>query len=301
MQTAWIYTPQEAPFLLGIEKGFFAAEGFTLDYIEGKGSAAGMQLMAAKKPDFGFIDLSTAARFISEGVNVKAVWAYLRSSPMGLIAHADAKVKTLKDLEGKKVGTSVGDAGRVLFPALAKIQGVDIAKINFVMVTPAARNTSLINRDVDAIIAFWADNSALIRSKGTHVTSFRYSDLGVNPLGQGLLAYPEDLQARPDRVRRLTRAMTRTLAYTLDHRDEAVEALRKRAPMSVADPKVAREVLDSVLTMIHSPNTRGKPLGWMAREDWAHTVKIWTEYGGLKNPLPPESYYTNDFVPPDVR
>jgi hypothetical protein len=46
-----------------------------------------------------------------------------------------------------------------------------------------------------------------------------------------------------------------------------------------------------------SPNTVGKPFGWMAEKDWQETVEVLKQYGGVTTPLEAQQLYTNEFVP----
>ena len=34
-----------------------------------------------------------------------------------------------------------------------------------------------------------------------------------------------------------------------------------------------------------TPNTAGKPLGWMSDKDWEETVRVLKQYGGVTTPL----------------
>jgi NitT/TauT family transport system substrate-binding protein len=46
-----------------------------------------------------------------------------------------------------------------------------------------------------------------------------------------------------------------------------------------------------------TPNTQGKPLGWASDVDWAETVKVLKQYGGVTTPIEASALYTNEFVP----
>jgi len=46
-----------------------------------------------------------------------------------------------------------------------------------------------------------------------------------------------------------------------------------------------------------TPNTKGKPLGWSSDTDWAETVKVLKQYGGVTAPLESDALFTNAFVP----
>lgn len=297
LKATWVFTPKEAPYFLALDKGFFAAEGIDLDLQDGRGSGANIQLVTAKKLPLSLADLGTAAGFISQGAPIKAVWCYLRTTPMSVIAHADRGIRSPKDLEGKKLGAAPADAGKAIFTAVAEQNGVNLSRIQFVNVTPAARNTAFLNRDVDAIIAFFPDNAPFLRSKGASVNVLRYADFGVNTLGEGLIAHQSTLAEQGATIRRLLRAMNKSIEYALNHRDEAIASMRKHAPLVMKDPKLGRKVLDEFFSLLYTKTTEGKPIGWMAREDWNGTITILSQHGGLKNPLRPEDYYTNEFVP----
>ena len=86
LKYSWFLASDTAPIFLGMEKGWFAAEGIDLDFQDGRGSIKNLQALAAKKLLFGFADLGTAAKFINQGLTVKAVWGYSQISPASVIA-----------------------------------------------------------------------------------------------------------------------------------------------------------------------------------------------------------------------
>lgn len=297
LKYSWINTPMVAPFFVGMEKGFFDAEGIDLTWEDGRGSVNNLQLLGSKKILFGFVDASTAAQYISQGLDVKVVWCFLQTSPMGVIAREDSGIKTLKDLEGRKIGAAPADSGKALFPAVAELNGVDMSRVHFVNVTPAARNTALLNGDVEAIIAYFADNVPFLRSKGGKVNYMRYVDSGVNLLGMSVGVHNTVFEEKPDTLRRLIRALNKSVSYSQAFPEQAVAAIQKRSPVTVKDADVALEIVRNSLSLVHTANTWGMPIGWMAKRDWEQTVELLKKYGNLKNPLPLARYYTNDFLP----
>ena len=81
----------------------------------------------------------------------------------------------------------------------------------------------------------------------------------------------------------------------LDHPDEAIAITKKYAPEVV--PEIARREFEMTVLNWNTPNTLGKPLGWMSDKDWDATVETLKEYGGVTTPLKAADLYTNDFVP----
>jgi NitT/TauT family transport system substrate-binding protein len=295
LRDSWVFTTKTAALFLGKEKGFFAAEGIDLTMEPGRGSALNFKLLGAKKILFAIGNAATGARFITEGQPVKVVWGWYQTSPQCIVVHRNLGVKTPKDLEGRRLGDAPGSAGRAVFSALAKANGVNLSKVNWVNLTPAAKLTALLDGSVDAITTYFPD-VPIIRSKGGSVDSLLFSDFGVNTLGTSISVHNSVLTEKADLLRRLLRGVSRTVQYALDHRDDVVAALKRAAPLVMKNTKIGRKSLDAYLTLLHTKNTQGKPLGWMAKKDWQETVDILSEYGGMKNPLPAEKYYTNAFV-----
>ncbi|MBI2880324.1 MAG: ABC transporter substrate-binding protein [Candidatus Tectomicrobia bacterium] len=296
LQNWWVFTPSVSGFFTAIENGYYKEAGLEVEFIEGRGSSLTVQRVAAGNNDFGVCDLGTAALAISRGVPIKSVAAFSQKSANGVISRAEAKIKGPKDLEGKRLGASPADTGRMLFPALATANGVDVSRINMISVQPASRQKVLLAGEVDAIIAFYDNNVPELRAKGGRVTFFRYSDYKVNLLGGGIIAQVKTLDERPDTVRRFARASMKGFGRALEKPEEAVDIAMKRAPLSIPRRDVALETLKTTLGLIRTERTQGKPLGWMAKEDWEDTIRILSQYGGLKNPLPADRYYTNQFI-----
>lgn len=296
----WVFTPNTGGIDAAIEKGFYKEVGLEVDFIEGRGSALSIQRVGAGNNDFGVCDLGTAALGISRGVPIKGVAAFNQESPLGVIARAEAGVKGPKDLEGKRLGASAGDAGRMIFPALARVNGVDASRITMITVEPASRQKVLLAGEVDAIIAFWDNNVPELKAKGGNVTYFRYSDFKVNLLGGGFIVHQKTIQERPETIRRFVRASMRGFKHSLEKPEEVADIVMKRHPLSVPRRDVALETLKTIPDLLRSKRTKDKPLGWMAKEDWEDTIRILMEYGGLKDPLPLDRYYTNDFVAMDI-
>ncbi|MBI2880325.1 MAG: ABC transporter substrate-binding protein [Candidatus Tectomicrobia bacterium] len=296
LQNWWVFTPNVAAFFTALEKGYYKEAGLEVEFIEGRGSSLSVQRVAAGNNDFAVCDLGTAALAISRGVPIKGVAAFNQKSPMGVISRAESKIGGPKDLEGKRLGASPADAGKMIFPALASVNGVNVSRINMISVEPASRQKVLLAGEVDAIIAYFDNNVPELKAKGANITFFRYSDFKVNVLGGGIIVQEKTIDERPDTVRRFARASMKGFGRALENPEETVSFAMKRAPLSIPRRDVALETLQSTLALLHTERTQGKPLGWMAKEDWEDSIRLLSQYGGLKNPLPADRYYTNRFI-----
>jgi NitT/TauT family transport system substrate-binding protein len=83
--------------------------------------------------------------------------------------------------------------------------------------------------------------------------------------------------------------------YGRKNLDEMIAIAKKYSP--AIEPAIARREAEMSWQSWISPNTEGKPFGWMSEKDWEETVEALKQYGGVTAPLQAQQLYTNDFVP----
>ena len=67
--------------------------------------------------------------------------------------------------------------------------------------------------------------------------------------------------------------------------------------LETADTAITRRELEISWKLWVTPNTKGKPLGWSSDADWAATIGVLKDYGGVTAPLQPDQLFTNEYVP----
>ena len=76
---------------------------------------------------------------------------------------------------------------------------------------------------------------------------------------------------------------------------------RRRLPLrfSIRNPfskDLLREGLKiSLQEQLHTPSTKGHPIGWTAEDDWKKMLEVLKTYSGV-TPKELSAYYTNDFI-----
>src|SRR5581483_692181 len=113
-------TNEHAAFAYGVQKGIFAEEGIDLTIKEGTGSGPTVNAIIGDSARFGFADAAAMARAVSKDAPLRMVGNYVQTSPQAVIFFADKNIRTLKDLVGKKVSFTAGDALHQNWPALLK-------------------------------------------------------------------------------------------------------------------------------------------------------------------------------------
>jgi NitT/TauT family transport system substrate-binding protein len=292
----WVFQGPNAGFMVAQDKGFYAEVGLNVDIGPGKGSGSTAQLVASKTTQFGFSDGFVVGNSVSKGLNIRTVAGIYRRNPTAVIVLADSDIKTPKDLEGKSVAITPGSAQSQQWPAFAKGCGLDADKVRVISIDPAGTPPALITGQVPAIAGFAQGQVPTVEIRGNKKTRvFWYADCGVNAVSNGIVVHNDLIKEDPELIRAFVAASVKGFLYARQHPDELVASVKKFSP-TVDAAITLREAELSWQTWV-TPATAGKVLGWMSDTDWAHTVEVLKQYGGVTTPLDAQQLYTNDFVP----
>lgn len=294
LRLGWIGKGYDAPYYLALEKGFFAENGLSVTIYKGQGSVTGMKLVANKSNTFGTGPADALAKAIDSGMPLKMLLCAFQRTPLAFLMHQDSAITKPKDLEGKRVAFPPGSGQAQMYPAFIAANGIDGSKVRVTSIDASALLTVLLERKVDAVLA-WVTDRVILEGKGAKISMMPFSDYGMTLLANGLYTHTDVIAQRPDLVRRFTLAANKAYSYTLEHREEAMAALLKHIPE--LDPVVERKILDITLDLRETANSKGKTFGWMAPDDWQKTIDTMRKYVGLEKTLPLDAYYTNEFLP----
>ncbi len=291
----WYVGGLHAPFLLAKDRGYYAANGINLDIGEGGGSAKTAQLIANKSDTFGMADAGSLMLTASQGAPIKSVMSLLNTSSYGVISLKDAGIKTIKDVEGKKLAITAGDALSQLWPAVVAANKLDANKIQLVQMDAAAKPPAVMEKRVDALLGGIDDQYFTIKYKGFDVDQVKFADIGVNTVGITLLVHPDFLKDNADAVRGFVQATIRGWEDAKKDPDAAVQSALK--VKSDLDAQSTKDQLAVDIALLESAATKGKPIGYGAAADWDQTLKLMKQYRDLQTDRTADSFYTNEFIP----
>jgi NitT/TauT family transport system substrate-binding protein len=235
-------------------------------------------------------------QLVAKGLPVKSVMGLYQRNPIGVIYNVKSGITKPKDIEGKTLVITNGDAPAALLPAFAAATGVDLKKVNVVSTDPASKNAAVISGRGDAVVTFSFQAVPIIEAAGVAVKTFDYADYGVTVPGITLVARPEYLDKNPETVKRLTRAIRKAFEWTRDNPEKAVDILGEMNPGQKILMGTALPVLKGSFALLHSKNTAGQPIGVMAREDWVLAEEVLVKYVAMQKADSPDRYFTNAFV-----
>jgi NitT/TauT family transport system substrate-binding protein len=290
----WYLGGLHVPFYYGKDRGFYKEEGIDLTINEGRGSANTVQVVAAGSDTFGLADSSSVVATAAKGADVKSVMSLLNSTGFSVVSLASAGIKTPKDLEGKKLAVSPGDPLGQLFRALAAHNKLDMSKISFVQVDPAAKVVAVLEKRVDGLLGGADDQYFLIKYRGHEPAALRYADHGANIVGMTVLTQGSTIKNKPDLVRRFVKATARSWEEAKKNPEAAVDAA-----MKVKSDLNRQSTLDQLkvdIELLDSPNSKGR-VGFGAQADWDQTIALLRQYRDVATDQPWTTFHTNEFLP----
>jgi len=290
----WYLGGLHVPFYYGVDRGFYRQEGINLTINEGRGSANTVQVVGAGTDTFGLADSSSIINLISKGGEIKSVMNILSSTGFSVVSAASAGIRTPKDIEGKTLAVSPGDPIRGLLEAVAAHNKVDISKVRFVQVDPAAKVVTVLEKRADALLGGADDQFFLLKYRGVEPHALRFADHGANIVGMAIFTGNNTIKSNPDLVRRFVRATKRAWEEAKRNPDAAVDVAMKVKPdlnrQSTKDQMLVDfELMDSV-------NVKGQ-IGFGHEKDWSQTIDLLKRYRGLETQLNWTAFHTNEFLP----
>jgi NitT/TauT family transport system substrate-binding protein len=222
-------------------KGYFTAENLDLTIDQGEGSAATVTRVMSGAYDAGFGDINAIIQNAATRPGETPIMVYMiySKAPFALLTKVNGPIKSVKDLEGSKLGSPAGGASFKLLSLLAKQNGIDYSKISIMQLSPSLQEQMLLQGQVDSVAVFTATSYMnLVSLKLDPDKDFRwmyYSDLGLDLYSNGIMVSPKLAREHPDAVRGLLRAINRSLRETVENPDAAIDLLATEEPLIKKD------------------------------------------------------------------
>jgi len=307
-QTTWKFTldfivqgPQ-APFLVALEKGYYAAEGLNITVDRGFGSADAVTKIAGGAYNLGYADINSMIEFNARnpGRELVAIAVLLNEPPFSIITLRREGITRPIELYGKKLGAPAGDAPRRLWPLFARAVGMHPASVEWITMDVPLREPMLVRGDVNAISGFYFTsflNLKAARVDPAEIVAFMYNDQGLPLYGNAIMAPMTLLEKEPEAVRGFLRAFTRALKDTINNPSEAVAIVKRRDPLLREDVELERLQL-ALRHNILTRDVKSHGFGVIKGERMSRSIDLLTEAFAL--PVKPrwQQVFTDKFLPP---
>lgn len=220
-----------APIYLGVEKGFFKAEGLDVDLELAEGGAAIIPAVATGRYQFGFSNTTSLLLAQTQDLPVKVVTAGVNATDdpsadmAGVLVKAGSDITSPRDLEGKKVAVNtLKNINTTTTNELVRQDGGDPTEIEYVELAFPEIGPAIEKGDVDA--------GQVVEPFLTIGTQGGMTDLGSNFVaadpGLAVAEYftsTDYADSDADTVAAFTRAMNESLDYAQQHPDEVKKIL----------------------------------------------------------------------------
>ncbi len=294
----WVTAGEHAAVYYADHAGWFEEAGLDVDIQQGQGSAVSAQRVGAGADDMGISDLGTSMVARGAGADLVAVMNIYANSPYQMYWLASSGIEGFDDFPGHRFGNPPGDAARAMWPALAGVNGMDADAITWVNIAPTAKVSALASGSIDGTTFFANYHHVMANAFGDDLRWFAWSDMGLNPYGNSVIANGEFLAENPDVVERMVRVLQRAHLYCAENPAECVEILPEYASGLNVENEMANWMVTTRLMSDEFSTTQG--LGYFDPARIEADYELVDTYFDIATPFDPATIYTNDFIDPDV-
>jgi NitT/TauT family transport system substrate-binding protein len=256
--------------------------------------ASGQAEIAAVTPEGGM-----AAR-VKTGLAIKSFYAVARRSPYHVAVTNDSPIKDIKDLKGKKIGTSTiaAPGSLYLLRRLKQEAGIDPKAVDLLAVGNALpAMEALVRGRIDALVSYDSVFAGMTNA------GYKYRYLPESPddkkyYGYNLYAKDSFIRDNPDIIARIGRATAKATVFAKTNRAAAVrlfwEQFPDRAPRDRNEVEFNKElvVMDSMLlAMLIDELPANFKWGSQTAEVWDFIQKTALETGVIDKALPVSEFY----------
>lgn len=302
MISDWAFQAQAAVFTNAVEKGYFAENGLDVSIDRGFGSADAITKLASGAYDIAFGDINSMMDFNAKNPDKPQMIAVLMifdRPPLSLFT-LDPSIKTPKDLEGKKMVTSPGEANLRLFPLFAKLAGFDQSKVELVNVQPQLREQLMLKGAGNVATGFYYVSYMNFKALGADMKglkSFLYADYGIKVYGNAMIVSKAMAAAKPEVVKAFNIAIAKSMRDVIKNPAATIPSIKKRD--GAVDEAVETERLDIInKEFVLTPYVQKHGFGDIDKARMAAGIDQVTE--ALQLPTKPtvDDVFTDKFLPP---
>jgi NitT/TauT family transport system substrate-binding protein len=249
----------------------------------------------------GFADLAALMEFHANNPDAPnkpvAVMMVYNNTPAAVLSLKKNNIKAPADLNGKKLGAPVFDAGRRGFPIFAKANG--IGSVQWTSMDPPLRETMLVRGDIDAITGFSFTSLLNLEARGVKtedIVVMPYADHGVKLYGNVVIASPKLMKENPAAVKGFLTAFAKGAKEVMANPDASIDLVKARdGIIDVAlEKRRLRMAIDAVVA---SPDARREGFGVVVPGRLALMASQVSDAFNTKTRVNPDNVWTDAFLP----
>lgn len=296
LDVGWL--PKHALFLSAVERGFFEEEGIDLEVMPGSGSTNTVTSVDVGRVDAGWADYGATVVSQGRGAQVKQVNLVQARSAYAVVALAGTGIDSWEDLPGKTVATEGAGAMTAMWPYALSRLGLSEGDVNVVHANSSAKIPGLLAGQWDANLALYVSDQPAIDALDRQATVLKWTDLGIDLYGNGIVMSDEALRADPDRAERFNRALQRGYLWACEHPREAAQDFRDE--VSGFEERTVVLAVNEQCALNWGADGSPEGFGVMDDERVQEMIDVAHRFLGLDPGagLTPADVYSNDYLAP---
>jgi NitT/TauT family transport system substrate-binding protein len=276
----WSPQAQFAGYYVALDKGIYARHGMDLKILGAGPGHSPVTALADGTADFAILWLTTALEHRATGTPLVNLAQVVQRSSMMLVAKKTSGIRTIADMNGKKVGLWEGDLSlppRILFAR----SGITVREV------PQSHTVNLFLRGgIDVASAMWFNEYHTLLNSGidaSELSLFFLRDQGLDFPEDGIYALESTLSRDPALADAFARASQEGWRYAFDHPDEALDIVIKyMLAAHVSANRMQQKWMLGRMRDLVLPEKSAAPFGRLEERDYAAVAEALTKGGLIK-------------------
>jgi NitT/TauT family transport system substrate-binding protein len=285
----WSPQAQFAGYYVAYEKGFYKNQGIDLTLITGGPTSSPMEYLSKNKATFGSLWLCSAIERRDQGLKLVNIAQLMQRSALMLVAKKSSGIKTLQDIDGKKVGLWRNEF-QIQPRALFKKYNITVKVI------PQSFSVNLFLRGgVDLASAMWYNEYHTLLNSGLNpeeLTPIFYFEHGLNFPEDGIYCLEESFKKDPQLAQAFVKASLEGWLYAFSHTEETLNIVLKYMTLAkVPANRVHQKWMLARMKDLMSDQTEIESFGKLSRADYDRVTQELKSVGLIRRVPDFQSFY----------
>jgi putative hydroxymethylpyrimidine transport system substrate-binding protein len=294
----------DAGVFAAVDHKFFEAEGIEVEFVSPATPADGLKLLASGGVQFATAHSTEVLNARSKGLPVVSIATNHQYGMAGIMMPTTTGVTSIKQLEGKTLGITGIPYNRTMLEYCLTSAGVDLSKVNIVIVGFAPMPL-LLSKRIDGLgdAITWSEPAMFnvqLDKPADDQSTYKYFAFYQNGLPRyytlGVVASEDTVNKNPELAKRFLRAWVKGLDWAINNQKAAIDNMRKRVPE--INEKEATANYAEIARISQSPDTQAHGLGWQDPAVWAKQEEFMRDHGVISSKVDVSQAMTNGLLPP---
>src|SRR5471032_1242624 len=290
----WFAVGDHAAYWVALEKGYYKAKGLDVALENSKGSGDSIAKVDTGRADAGVADSAVVIAASTRGSTVKSVGMIWDNTALNFFSLKTNPITKPKDLEGKSLGAPPGDSQRQMFPGFAKITGIDVSKVTWVNIEPAAKVAALAEKRLDGVGDASTGLPLYEKASGKgSVAMMLWADFGFDLYSLSIAASVKTMKEKPKQLKDFLEASYMGWRDVMADPKAAMAIFKERVPE--IDIEALSENMLLGLQLMKTEQYAKYGIGSIDDKKMCSSVDLVNTYMGLPKKVECKDVYTTEF------